>query len=389
MQIYQFKYVKQFHCDGNKCNTKCCKNWVVDIDKNTYKKYLKIKDIKIRDRILDNIVKQKNDNGYMISFNDKKECPFISNDAHCFVHQTVGAAAIPIACQIYPRNLLVLGDCQLRSLSMTCPIAAEIALFSDDGMEMDCYNNTAEYNNNWNLLLRNIKTEKSLDGSIVESTIVGGISILQNDSLTREERLILLGLFLDKSDDLKINKTAGQQILHLASMYKDENFLTETKNLFSKFIFSSDDNKKFMASLLSMVADNNQIGALHNLLKQAEDYVLDYDKWQVRLDNEYSKAIDNYWVQEFFYHGYPFCLKGNFLHNYFVYLLSYKVWEIVLYGYLHVLGRMVTKDEFINLVGTYSKIIDHKKDFLSVLERKASECEIEPIQAMQMLLRLK
>ncbi|MDD6163406.1 MAG: hypothetical protein PUB36_02255, partial [Anaerovibrio slackiae] len=127
----------------------------------------------------------------------------------------------------------------------------------------------------------------------------------------------------------------------------------------------------------------------NTLLKQAEDYTEDYDKWQVSLENEYGRAMDNYWLHEFFYLGYPFHLEGNFMHNYFVFLLSYKVWEIVLYGYLHVLDRMMTKEEFIKLVGTYSKIMDHRQKFLPVIEKKAAECEVEPIKAMQMLLRLR
>ena len=50
---------------------------------------------------------------------------------------------------------------------------------------------------------------------------------------------------------------------------------------------------------------------------------------------------------------------------------------------------MMIKDEFINLVGTYSTIMDHRKMFLPIIEKKAAECEAEPIKAMQMLLRLR
>ena len=194
---------------------------------------------------------------------------------------------------------------------------------------------------------------------------------------------------MDKADDLKTDENAAEQILNLAITYQSEGFIAEARTILDSFQFLADDNQKFMHELLSMMAANNQIGALNNLLKQAKDYAEDYDKWQLALENEYGYAINNYWLHEFFHLGYPFHLKGNFLHNYFVYLLSYKVWEIVLYGYLHVLGRMMTKEEFINLVGTYSEIMDHRQKFLPVIEKKAAECEVEPIKAMQMLLRLR
>lgn len=46
--ILQPNYVKNFQCDGTKCNAKCCKNWRIDIDIDTYKKYQRIKNPTIR-----------------------------------------------------------------------------------------------------------------------------------------------------------------------------------------------------------------------------------------------------------------------------------------------------------------------------------------------------
>ena len=83
-------------------------------------------------------------------------------------------------------------------------------------------------------------------------------------------------------------------------MYQSEGFIAEARTILDSFQFLADDNKKFMHELLSMMAANNQIGALNNLLKQAEDYDGDYNKWQSALENEYGRAIDNYWLQEFF-----------------------------------------------------------------------------------------
>lgn len=389
MSIIQLRYVKNFICDGNECNAKCCKKWNITIDENTYKKYQRIKNQSVRDKVLSSMKKINDSNGYMIILNENGECPLICKDKLCFIQRNLGPAALSMTCQTYPRKLLMLEECQLRSLSMTCPIAADIALFSDNGLAMEVHHLGNEHNNGWKILLQNEQKKKGIDATLVETTIIASISILQNPAFSREERFILLGLFLDKADDLKTSENAAEQILNLAIIYQSESFISEARTILSLFHFLVDDNKKFMHELLSMIAANNQIGALNTLLKQAEDYTEDYDKWQVSLENEYGRAMDNYWLHEFFYSGYPFCLEGNFIHNYFVFLLSYKVWEIVLYGYLHVLDRMMTKEEFIKLVGTYSKIMDHRKNFLPVIEKKATECESEPIKAMQMLLRLR
>ena len=389
MSIIQLEYVKNFICDGNECNAKCCKKWNITIDENTYRKYQRIKNQSVRDKVLSSMKKINDSNGYMIILNENGECPLICKDKLCFIQRNLGPAALSMTCQTYPRKLLMLGECQLRSLSMTCPIAADMALFSDNGLAMVVQQLGNEHNNGWKILLQNEQKKKGINAALAETTIIASISILQNLIFSREERFILLGLFLDKADELKTSENAAEQILNLAIIYQSESFISEARTILSSFHFLVDDNKKFMHELLSMIAANNQIGALNTLLKQAEDYTEDYDKWQVSLENEYGRAMDNYWLHEFFYLGYPFHLEGNFMHNYFVFLLSYKVWEIVLYGYLHVLDRMMTKEEFIKLVGTYSKIMDHRKNFLPVIEKKATECESEPIKAMQMLLRLR
>ena len=389
MSIIQLRYVKNFICDGNECNAKCCKKWNITIDENTYRKYQRIKNQSVRDKVLSSMKKINDSNGYMIILNENGECPLICKDKLCFIQRNLGPAALSMTCQTYPRKLLMLGECQLRSLSMTCPIAADMALFSDNGLAMVVQQLGNEHNNGWKILLQNEQKKKGINAALAETTIIASISILQNLIFSREERFILLGLFLDKADELKTSENAAEQILNLAIIYQSESFISEARTILSSFHFLVDDNKKFMHELLSMIAANNQIGALNTLLKQAEDYTEDYDKWQVSLENEYGRAMDNYWLHEFFYLGYPFHLEGNFMHNYFVFLLSYKVWEIVLYGYLHVLDRMMTKEEFIKLVGTYSKIMDHRQKFLPVIEKKAAECEVEPIKAIQMLLRLR
>ncbi|WP_405756256.1 flagellin lysine-N-methylase [Anaerovibrio slackiae] len=389
MSVIQLEYVKNFICDGNKCNSKCCKKWNITIDENTYRKYKRIQNQSVRDKVLSSMKKINGSNGYMIILNENGECPLICKDKLCFIQRNLGPAALSMTCQTYPRKLLMLGECQLRSLSMTCPIAAGMALFSDDGLAIEVHHLGNEHNNGWKILLQNEQKKKGINAALAETTIIASISILQNLIFSREERFILLGFFLDKADELKTSENAAEQILNLAIMYQSEDFIAEARNILSSFKFLADNSKKFMHELLFIIAANNQIGALNNLLKQAEDYTDGYDKWQISLENEYGKAINNYWLHEFFYLGYPFHLEGNFMHNYFVFLLSYKVWEIVLYGYLHVLGRMMTKEEFINLVGTYSKIMDHRQNFLPVIEKKAAECEAEPIKSMQMLLRLR
>ena len=46
------KYVEDFKCDGTKCNAKCCGHWRIYIDRESYKKYQRIKNPAMRRKIL-------------------------------------------------------------------------------------------------------------------------------------------------------------------------------------------------------------------------------------------------------------------------------------------------------------------------------------------------
>ena len=131
------------------------------------------------------------------------------------------------------------------------------------------------------------------------------------------------------------------------------------------------------------------MGALEELKRQVDNYTAMHDKWHQFLEDRYGRAIDNFWLQEFLHHGYPFRFEGSFMHNYLAYILSYKMWEIILYGYIAQVDHVLKKDGFMLAINTYSKIMDHKRKYLPIIDAKAAELEKEPLKAMQVLLRIK
>lgn len=80
---------------------------------------------------------------------------------------------------------------------MTCPVAAEKALFSSYSMniqQVDIEKDTAA----WKLVANLGENVNIADEMAAIHIIMGGLSILQNVSYTFEQRLVLLGLFLDR-----------------------------------------------------------------------------------------------------------------------------------------------------------------------------------------------
>ena len=135
--ILQPKYVADFRCDGSKCNAKCCGNkWRIRIDVDTYKKYQRIKNPVMRKKILSSIKPSTNRIGFEINFAEGKSCPLLCEDNLCYVQRNLGEEVLSNTCIGYPRSVKNIGKYQFRLLSMTCPVAAEKALFSSDGMNI-------------------------------------------------------------------------------------------------------------------------------------------------------------------------------------------------------------------------------------------------------------
>lgn len=355
MRIYQFKYVERFKCDGNICHAQCCQKWHIPIDKATYKRYHWIKNPVVKNKILGSIIKTSDSKEYCIKMDENGKCPLICKDDLCYIQRNLGAEALSEVCQTYPRKAVVLGNCQLRSLSMTCPVAAEKALFSSDGMVLEIIDNQNERDNNFNLVLRDLNKKRLADTKAIDSVIIGGLLILQNRDFSREERMVLLGLFLDRVDDIELGDETSDEIIDIALAYQTEKFQDEAREIMSAFFFEVEKYQQIMTKLLSEAAEQEQLGALAELQKQVDNYTVMHDKWQQSLENQYGRAIDNFWLQEFLHHGYPFRFEGSFMLA----------------------------------INTYSKIMDHKRKYLPIIDAKAADLEKEPLKAMQMLLKLK
>ena len=387
--ILQPEYVEHCQCDGTKCSAKCCQNWRIDIDIDTYKKYQRIKNPNIRKKIISSIEPHPFKSDCMkIKLNSDGACPLICSDNLCYIHRNLGEEWLSLTCQVYPRVVRYVGNFQLRILSMTCPVAAEVALFSEHGMDISNVLPDKE-NAAWRIALKTKKTHLNTDVKMAANVILGCLSILQNTAYTREQRLVILGLYLDKIDDLKNSIHAAGDIAALTVFYNGDKFQKEIDELFENWSFFSTAHGQLLTGILSVMEGKKEFSHIRPLVKQANTYDESYNKFHNLIENTYGKAIDNYWQQEFLYHGFPFCIEGSFLHNYFAFLIAYKLWEMYIYSFFQAYDCCLTKENFLDLVAKYSRKLDHRKNFVSLMIEHTAPFEAEPIKLMQVLLRLK
>ena len=106
--FFQPEYVSKFQCNGQACNARCCKNWRIDINSKTYKKYSKIKPKMKALEITNKIFHNKDLNKYFIKLNEKRACPFLTEDNWCHIQRTYGESFLSETCCTYPRNTFII-----------------------------------------------------------------------------------------------------------------------------------------------------------------------------------------------------------------------------------------------------------------------------------------
>ena len=382
--ILQPKYVADFRCDGSKCNAKCCGKWRIDIDMETYKKYQRIKNPAMRKKILSSIQPSTIQTGFQIKLNNKGVCPLLCEDNLCYIQRNMGEGALSQTCKVYPRMVQQIGNYQFRMLAMTCPVAAEYALLSPNAMELQqisCEEDTYA----WKLMAKNCNMKNVPNDLAAVHIMMGGLAILQNTSYTFEQRLVLLGLFLDRVEDCQQDVEA---VSGLIEYYNSDVFQQEISNLWENWQYYPVAHHQFMNGIITV-------------LRQEKELLISSEHWQVMNDyynNVYEErhhfvqerlgsVLERYWQNEWLFHAYPYSFSGGFLHNYFSYLIAYELCQLVIHS-TYALDNAWAERNILDVLGEFSKSFDHKRDFSKALVKETEVFEREPLKLMQVLLRL-
>jgi lysine-N-methylase len=136
-KLLQPGYFDAFQCIGSACEDTCCVGWIVHVDKSTFDKYQKCSDpecgTSLRTLITINENSSNDDDYAKIAFNEPG-CPFLS-ESLCSIQQRLGEEYLSNMCATYPRVMNRVDEVLQRSLDLSCPEAARVALLDPKPME--------------------------------------------------------------------------------------------------------------------------------------------------------------------------------------------------------------------------------------------------------------
>ncbi len=383
----QPKYVSKFQCDGKICPANCCKrDWRILIDAETFEKYSRIEsDAK---EITKHLEKNSEGEGFLIE-QDENGCPFMTEECLCGLQKKFGEEFLSQTCLSYPRQLCNFGEIIERTLTPTCPLAAELILNSPR-LEFEFAPLNLPDWAEGNLIVGETNVPKKIYPCIIEIQLTA-ISILQEKRLSVDARLIILGYYLFQldeiiqRDDLKIIETLNKiyrseeffinQVPHLLDSVKfqilefAETFFTLLKKIYgSEKILTTESNRKYIRQLEKVFGANFSANEDLNFRELAENYFDLRDIKKIFLE-KYSAAFENYLVNDFFGGVYPYKVEGNFQQNFAVFVVRFKILELVALSIM-TLSRGDEKNvrtEISQMLSDLSMDLNHNENYLSAI----------------------
>ena len=120
-------YLEKFVCDGQRCGAQCCRLWTVFVDSGTYEKYRVLPQEKSREIMARLMPGEEGQAPWAFDFGPEQICHFLRGDCLCGIQKEHGESYLSNTCAIYPRKPVNIGGNYRMSLSLSCPLAAELA----------------------------------------------------------------------------------------------------------------------------------------------------------------------------------------------------------------------------------------------------------------------
>lgn len=384
-EYLQPKYVGEFKCDGKKCPANCCcRDWQIVVDDETYKKYSEIENS--AHEITKHLIPNEEGAGFLIAHSGGN-CPFMTAEKLCSIQKTYGEEFLSQTCLSYPRQLVNFGAIIERTLSPTCPLAAELILNSKKIKFETSPVKLPKWAHGKLIVGENKVPEKFLP-HITEIQFTA-ISILQEKRLTIDQRLIVLGFYLfqvedfDRRGELNLIPTLNkiytseeffseqiQMLLHSVNfqiLEFAENFFGLLKKLYGdEKVLTTTGNKKYI-EILCRAMNFNPADDL-NFQELAENY---FDLLEIKkiFLKDYEDFFENFLVNDFFGGVYPFKVGGSIQNNFAVFVATYKILENIALS-MTAQSRADEKKlraEIFEMLSNISMDLNHNENYLAAI----------------------
>lgn len=136
MEIRYPDYYGKFKCLAGKCPDTCCAGWEIPVDPKSEKYYQKLQKEAVKSgdpgqRAFAKKLQKHIRGGHIVG--NGNYCPFLDHEGLCEVYKELGPSALCRTCRQHPRHMEDYGDLHEAVLLLSCPEAARLILWENDG----------------------------------------------------------------------------------------------------------------------------------------------------------------------------------------------------------------------------------------------------------------
>lgn len=400
--VLSIDYYKDFKCIGNKCEDNCCKGWKITIDKKTYNKYRKLPVSDFSKKLNNSINrdrKSKSDKHYAKINLINKKCPMFSEKGLCEVYLNLGEENMCYTCRTYPRVYNKVDNTLEKSLTVSCIEVARNLLLRKNPIEfnLDVVEVKEEIAINESV---NTNKEKNISQKAFNEIRGFSIGLMQDRRFTIENRLAILGLFINKVNN---ECNDSEQVKNLIEEYKItiengtyenllENLIKEDKfdaqlefimNIYSEVVNKNINSKRYMDNFVNII----------NALQLAnEDLEVIKKRYEESLNEHYRKFMKDY---QYIYENYLvyYMFKTLFPSNetsimdaYIRLIVQFAILKMNLIGICGHYKEEMDEEKVLNLIQSYAVVTEHDNFVVTRINKYLKENNLNTLAHMFIIM---
>lgn len=378
-------YMTDFKCIGSSCEDTCCKGWRVEVDKETFYMYKKSTHIQLKPMFKLYVKRNRqceNDSNFgKIIMDGEKRCPFLDESNLCKIQLNLGAEYLSKTCWSYPRTYNVVDNQAEGSAVLSCPEVVRKVLWNPQGLSFERVNLTYSPKDGvvGRLNTQSITGKRDLREFFWEIRIMS-LAILQNRTYSVDQRLVLLGMFLQNISELK----DAEDFDHCASLINTFEEMVNQREFDSdlKAINFEPETQVNVVLILMKIKKNIGISG-ERYLRCFDETVAGFAVEDDRVDAALSDfsvftdffdtreyVLENYVVNEFFRELMPFGRYQDIWESYIYLCVMFSMAKIHLWGVGLYRGRL-DEEIVVEVIQSLSKEVGHNpvllRQFIEVL----------------------
>lgn len=376
-QVLQPTYFEKFSCIGADCEDTCCAGWKVAVDKKSFHKYRKVTSGVLAQTLKTNITRERvepSDDAYAkIKLDEEGNCAFLNENRLCNIYIELGEDYLCHTCTTYPRLVRRVDNRIEKSLTPSCPEAARLLLLNPEGIDFT---------------LHEEEVDETYVGYVEMSTLfeeirMFAIRILQSRHTSIENRLVVLGMFLEKLHTTS-QKEWEKKIPLYTKIYTRILQDAERRNLFKEL----PDTAGMLEIAYALIQNQETVSVRFRecLMELQEGLQLVNEEEVEHSINLYENIQQKYYDPFFEQHSYILenylvncvfkdAVTSNFYFEYEAMRIRFLYMKVILMGMVSY-HQTLSKEMVIKLIQATSKTFDTNKEYRDGLKEILKEHEM-------------